>query len=132
MRAARVVYVSAAWLFVAGILLQVFVAGLALLVDGDRLDLHRALGYLVFCLPPAMLVAGLAGRLPRWTLALTALLILLLILQDTFIYLPADGDLAVLRALHPVNALVIFLVALPSTRTWRCQSPRLGLTALHG
>ena len=48
----RVLYISAAWQFVASIIVQVFLAGLGLLVDGDQLELHRALGYLnLICRP---------------------------------------------------------------------------------
>ena len=118
-RTARILYAAAAWLFVAGIVLQVFLAGLGLLVDGDQIDLHRAFGHVLFLLPPVMLVAGLVGRQSRRTLALTALLIPLLILQYTFVYLPADGDLAALRALHPVNALTLFWVALRAAQSAR-------------
>ena len=44
----QVLCISAAWLFVASIIVQVFLAGLGLLVDGDQLELHRAFGYLIF------------------------------------------------------------------------------------
>ena len=108
--------VAAAWLFVAGIGLQVFLAGLGVLVNGDYLDLHRGFSHLLFLLPPVVLVAGLAERLPRQRLALTAALIPLLIVQYTLVYVPADGDLAALRALHLVNALALFWVALQVAR----------------
>ena len=105
-----------AWLFVGGVVLQVFVAGLALLVDPVRIAEHRAFGHLVLLIPYGMLAAGLLARLPRRLLGLTALLVALRLMHTAFVHVPADGGASVLRALHPVNALLLFRLGLHLAR----------------
>jgi hypothetical protein len=110
-RAARRIYTWGTRAFVGGLILQVFFAGLGLMVDGDQLGLHRAFGYLLFPLALLTIGAGYAARMPRRRLALTAALLPLLYLQSTLAHVPADSAVAALRALHPVNALLLFGVA---------------------
>ena len=115
-RIARSAYALLAWLFVGGVVLQVFLAGLALLVDPVRIEEHRALGYLVLMIPYGLLAAGLFARLPRRLLGLTALLVGLSLIHTGFVYVPADGDVGFLRAFHPVNALLLFWLSLRLAR----------------
>jgi hypothetical protein len=118
-RPARAVYTALAWLFVAGVTVQVFLAGLGTLVDADRWSAHRALGMVLLLLPLAMLVAAIAGRMPRSIIAPTALAIGLIVLQPILIEISAGSAVAFLRALHPVNAFAIFWLAVDLTRRAR-------------
>lgn len=125
-RLGRTAFAVAATLFTGCIVLQVFFAGLGLMVDGDQMGLHRGMGGLIGLFPMALLALGLIGRVPVRMFGLTGLLYLLYVLQWVFVTVP---DLTTLRALHPVNALLLFLVALQMTRgAWRlrrasCRTP---------
>lgn len=115
-RPAQSAYALCAWLFAGGIIVQVFLAGLAVLVDVGRWGDHRAFGSVLFLLPPMLLVTALAGRLPRRVVGLTALAILLFIVQFALVSVPAGTEIGVIRALHPVNALALFWLALHLAR----------------
>jgi hypothetical protein len=56
------------------------------------------------------------ARLPRRLFVHTALLLGLSLAHSSFVYVPADGDAGVLRALHPVNALLLFWLGLHLAR----------------
>jgi hypothetical protein len=58
------------------------------------------------------LVIGLFVRLPRSMGWCGALLVLLVIVQSFLIYPPRKWGIPLLSALHPVNALFIFLLPL--------------------
>jgi len=116
----RVVYMLCAWLFAASIVLQVFFAGLAVLVNPSYFDLHRAFGPTIELFPILMLAAGVIGRLPRRVLALTTLGLVLFMFQYVFLYAMPRLGLPLLRALHAVNALALFWLAMYfGQRAWR-------------
>jgi len=96
-----------AWLFVAAILVQVFLAGLAIFGATDGFGLHIEFGYTVIGLMTlGVLLTAVAGGLPRWDIGLSLLLLVLYVVQTA---LPAARVSApVLAALHPVNAIVLF------------------------
>jgi hypothetical protein len=127
---------GAAWLyrilislFVVGVLVQFFLAGLGIfrgIPEGDetttpdfwedKIDPHAALGHLMF-IPGAILL--LIVILIAWTgprsIGATFGLALLMLLQ--IILGGAGEDAPVLGALHPLNALLI--LALSSFLAWR-------------
>jgi hypothetical protein len=107
-RGARLAYAALAWLFVGGVVLQVFLAGMALLVDPLRIAEHRTFGHLVLLIPYGLLAAGLVARFPRRLFGLTALLMVLSLMHTSFVHVPADGDAGFVRAFHAVNALLLF------------------------
>ncbi len=56
MRAARQAYMGLAYLFVLGVVIQVFLAGIGIFGDFDKdLDPHRAFGFTVMQLIPILL-----------------------------------------------------------------------------
>jgi uncharacterized membrane protein len=67
-------------------------------------------GFTLEILPFVMLVAGLVGRLDRRLNGLAALAFVLFFLQSVFVGLRAD--LPMIAALHPVNGVVILLIAI--------------------
>lgn len=110
---ARYALAGIAWLFLAGVVLQVFLAGIGLLGGGD-MEGHIGFGYM---LPlGAILLAPIAAAAhpDRRTFRLSILLLVLTIVQPN---LPLLRDVSpALAALHPVNALFIFWLALTVAR----------------
>lgn len=107
-RIARILFAGVAWLFLACVVVQVFLAGLAVFGDND-FSRHREFGYMFGLLTLVMIVLSLAGRMPRRWVGGSALLLVLFALQSVFVLLRTSNP--TLAALHPVNALAIFWVA---------------------
>ncbi len=109
---ARVGYLLVAWVFVLFVLIQVFLAGLSIFVGPEGWARHVEFGHLFGPLSLALLLLALVGRLPRRAVLLTVLLMLLYSLQYVFVEIPPRLGLPEFSALHPVNALLIFWLAL--------------------
>ena len=128
-RLARGVFFAIAWLFVAGVVVQVFLAGLGVFVGAANFATHTDVGYALQGVTLLLTVSAIAARAPRGTVGLTAALIGLLMLQSIFIAF--RGAVPALAALHPPNALAIFGVALVVARRaaavvgWRRGSSKL-------
>lgn len=128
MQPARTVLAVVAWLFVGIVTLQVFFAGLGLFGTGG-MDLHMGFGYLIPLVVLAVPIAALAARVGARTLWLSGGLLLLTWVQVTLPY--ARNDLPAIAALHPVNALLIFWLALTIARraTALARAPQPGPAA---
>lgn len=100
-------YHTTAVLFVAGVAVQVYLAGLAVTVDATHWRLHAGFAHVLELLPPLLLVLGVAGGGPRRFAWMGATLTVLFVLQYVFIHGPID----LMRPLHPTNALALFAVA---------------------
>ena len=104
----RAAYLVVAWLFVVAILVQVFLAGLALFHVSENWDVHVGFGHSIpGLLSLLMLLLAWRGRLPRQTFRLTAVLFALVLLQ-TEVFAVIRSSAPVIAALHPVNAMLIF------------------------
>lgn len=115
-RGARLAYLVSTALFAGGVILQVFFAGATLLADASYLIQHRSFAHLLEPVTLAIPIIGLFARLPRRLLLLSWLPLVLFALQYVFLYaVPSAGLPTALRALHAVNALLIFWVALHLT-----------------
>ncbi|MGZ6283341.1 MAG: DUF6220 domain-containing protein [Ktedonobacterales bacterium] len=108
---AQMGYLVVAWVFVAFVLTQVFLAGLSIFVGPSGWTRHVSFGHLFGPLCLALLALALLGRLPRLMIALTALLLVLYACQYVLIEVPSRIGIPALSALHPVNALIIFGVS---------------------
>lgn len=109
---ARVIHVWAAWLAAAGVLLQGYLAGAALAELGGSGDFssHIDAGYsLMGLLVLAVLVTALLGRYPRAHVGWAALLVLLYVVQTSLPF--ARTDAPAIAALHPLNAMLMFVLA---------------------
>ena len=107
----RTIYRIAAWLFVAGVTVQVFLAGMVVVAGQWGWDRHISLGHTLGLPLLVMLVTAYTGRLPRRLKWLTWALFLVYILQaDVIIFL--RGSVPVLSAFHPVLALIDFALAI--------------------
>jgi hypothetical protein len=114
MHTVRLGFIGVAWLFLACVVVQVFLAGLGVFAGTQNFTLHREFGYLFGWLTLALLLLALVGRLGRRWIGLSALLLGLFAFQSVFVALrEVMPDVA---ALHPVNALAIFGVALHVAR----------------
>jgi len=109
---ARWAHLVSAWLFVAGVLLQGYLAGSALAQLGGSGDFgtHIEFGYtLMGILAIAVLVLALAGRFPRAQVGWSALLFVLYVVQTI---LPSGRESSpAIAALHPVNAMIMLVLA---------------------
>jgi hypothetical protein len=115
-KGARKIYALGATLFAASIVLQVFFAGLGVLVSAQYWGMHAAFGFIVGLFPLVLLPIGMIARLPWRLVALTALAFVLFVLQFVFLWVAPQIGLPLLRALHAVNALAMFWLALDLSR----------------
>ena len=115
---ARWVYLALVWIYLVGILGQVFLAGIALFSADPSFEAHRNLGYLLHLVPVLLLIVAAAARVGRTTILWN---VALLVVQGVQPLLPSvRNNLPWAAALHPVLALVIFWLALAiGLRAWR-------------
>jgi hypothetical protein len=108
---ARRAHVWAAWLFAAGVLVQGYLAGAAMGQLGGSGDFsaHLAVGYALGILALAVPILAGLGRFPRSQLGWSGLLLILYVVQTSLPFLRAD--MPAIAALHPANAMVMFVLA---------------------
>ena len=80
-----VAFAAVAWLFLACVVIQVFLAGLGVFAGSSNFEVHRNFGYIFGLLTVVMVVIAAIGRLGRRLIGLSALLVLLFTLQSVFI-----------------------------------------------
>lgn len=106
-RTARYLYTGFAWLFVVGVMLQVFLAGMVVVARQISWNNHISLGHMLSAPLLVMLVTMYLGWLPRRMKILTWSLIAVYVIQaDVIIFLRLQAP--VISAFHPVLALVDF------------------------
>lgn len=120
----RRVHALAAAVFVVAIVVQVFLAGAALSNLGGSGDFatHVEFGYTGVGLSAlAVLVTAFLARRPRRDWLISAGLLVLYIVQTM---LPsAKGSMPVVAALHPLNAMILFVLAIWYARhAWLASS----------
>ena len=121
----RRAHLVVASLFVAGVVVQVFLAGLGVFDDPARFATHRDWGYMLELLPIVMLVLALVGRLGRRQIAFAIALFAMFILQS--ILVAVRVDLPMVAALHPVNGFAILLVGIEAAReAWIARNTVVG------
>jgi len=100
-------YLACAWLFVAGILTQVFLIGMTFLGGQPSLPTHVGLGHGLGLLALLLVVLAYVGRLPSSMRRLTWLSFgIYILLADILVFM--RGSVPLLAALHPVMAVVLF------------------------
>jgi len=109
----RYLFAAAAVLFVVGVVVQVFLAGVGLFGVGDMAG-HVDFGYLLSVVPLLPLLLAWPARAGGRTAALCAGLLVATQVQ-TFLPLLRD-EAPLLAALHPVNALLVFGLGLMVVR----------------
>jgi len=115
-RITRLFYAVANWLFLAGVLTQVFFAGMVVVAAKMTWESHISLGHILSAPLLVMLITMYLGRLPGSVKKLTWLLFVTYLLQaDVVIFLRVEAP--VVSALHPVLALLEF--SFGATLAWR-------------
>ena len=109
-RAARLAYRWIAWLFVACVIVQFFLAGLGVFVGADNFATHRDWGYTFGWLLLILLAAAFVGRMPGRAVAATALLLVLFAMQSVLV--AVRDSMPAVAALHPLNGVAIFMLSL--------------------
>jgi hypothetical protein len=110
---ARFAFAAVAVLYVGCLLVQVFLVGLDIFADSDA-SIHRDFAYVYGWLTPVLILLAGFAHASKPTRRLTIVLVILFAIQ---IVLPSLRDgLPILAALHPVNALAIFAVAMAVAR----------------
>jgi hypothetical protein len=110
MKVSRIVYLVASSLFLFGVAMQVFLAGMVVVAFQMGWSNHRDLGHTLALPLLIMLVSVYLGQLPRKMKWLTWLLFVIYIVQaDVLIFLRTS--LPVASAFHPVLALADVLLA---------------------
>jgi hypothetical protein len=110
----RTVHLALAWLLVAGLVVQVFLAGLGVFKGPASFVTHRDWGYLLELLPFLLLIVGLVARLGRRPALLAAGIFGLFILQSVFV--AVRDTTPEVAALHPVNGFLITFLAIVLAR----------------
>lgn len=114
----RQVHAGVAWLLVGSIVVQVWLAGSAIpqLGGTGNFETHRNVGYLIGLITLVLFVTALPTGLRRRRILQSLGIFGLYIVQSS---LPSVG-VAPIEALHPVNAIVMFVVSLVYARAvWR-------------
>ena len=114
MQIARTAHLVVASLLVAGLVVQIFLAGLGVFAGASNFATHRDWGYLLELLPILMAIAAFVGRLGRRQIWIAAAIFGLFLLQSILI-LAREGTPAI-AALHPVNGFLIVWLAVGVAR----------------
>jgi membrane-bound metal-dependent hydrolase YbcI (DUF457 family) len=107
----RILYLIAAWLFPAAILIQVFLVGLSLFTGQAYWSTHRDVGHSLAVLPLLLVILAYLGRLPRSEKLLIWLLFGVYLVQAE-VFATIRDSVPLLAAFHPVLALVLFALAI--------------------
>jgi hypothetical protein len=105
MSQARIVFFGLTAIYLLAVIVQFFLAGLG--AFGGDWDVHTGVGFVVAFGSLLLVVVAAVARLPRRMFLVTLLLVGLNALQIGLARIDVDE----LAALHPVNALVIVIVA---------------------
>src|ERR1700741_4872976 len=115
---ARQIHAWVAWLLVASILVQVWLAGTAIpqLGGNGNFETHRNVGYGIGLITLALFLTALPSGLGRRRVLQSLGILGLYIVQSSLPYMGVNA----IEALHPVNAIVMFVVSLLYARAvWR-------------
>lgn len=114
----RQIHAGVAWLLVASIVVQVWLAGAAIpqLGGNGSFETHRYVGYLIGLVTLVLFVTALPSGLGRRRILQSLGIFGLYIVQSSLPYV----GIGAIEALHPVNAVVMFVVSLLYARAvWR-------------
>jgi hypothetical protein len=110
----RTIYAALAWLFVAGLVVQVFLAGRGVFESPVEFETHRTWGFLLELFPIVLLIGGLVAGVGRRLAVFAIVAFVLFILQSVFVALRESSP--ILAALHPMNGFLILLIAIEMAR----------------
>lgn len=109
----RPTFLVGIWLFVVGLLFQLFTVGMAVFVDPSWWTHHVLFSYVIGTLAFILLLIALFGRFPKEIWSLTGLINILFFVQGSSANLSLISPaLSLGTAFHPVNALLLFWAAI--------------------
>jgi hypothetical protein len=114
----RQVHAWLAWALVGAIVVQVWLAGMAIpqLGGNGSFATHRDVGYGIGLLTLLLVIAAIVAGSGRRRIGQAAGLLGLYVIQSSLPYV----GIAPIEALHPVNAVLMFVVSLVYARSmWR-------------
>lgn len=118
---ARTLHTVVAWVFVAALVVQVWLAGRGVFESPTMFDAHRNLGYTLSLFTIVLLVLGILGGMGRRPAILAVVIFGLFILQSVLV-LMRESTPAV-AALHPVNGfLILFLAIVLARDSWMMRT----------
>ena len=126
-------FLAVSAVFVAGVVIQFFLAGLGVFESAAAFITHRDFGRAFGWLVLIMLILAIAGRLPRRQLLLVIGIIVAYAFQSVFVAVRADAPFV--AALHPLNGVLILLLGIEVVRyAWvtRVARPSGEEAAAHG
>lgn len=112
----RTIYRVLAWSIVGGLVVQVYLAGLGIFrwrtfgESRSYFGLHIEFGFLLGLATLILLILAILGRHNRSIIGRLIVLLFLHFMQSIFLYI--DESSALIRSLHPVNAIAIGMVSL--------------------
>jgi len=116
-------------LYVAGILVQVFLAGMGLFGAARDFEPHVGLGWILHLVPVLLLIVAAVARVGRQLLWWTTALLVVQFVQPILALL--RNDVPLVAAFHPVLALVVFWLAITiGVKAWQLvRAPAAAVTA---
>jgi len=108
-RWSRFAFNIVAWLFVACVGYQIYLAGQAVFGAAASFDPHREFGYLFGLLTLVLVVLAVLGRTGWRVIGASALLLVLFAMQSVFVAFKDSSP--TIAALHPLNGFLIGVVA---------------------
>jgi hypothetical protein len=114
----RQVHAAVAWLLVGAIVVQVWLAGIAIIQLGGTgsFATHRDVGYGIGLVVLVLFLTALPAGLGRRRILQSLGILGLYIVQSSLPYVEANA----IAGLHPVNAVVMFVASLAYARAaWR-------------
>jgi hypothetical protein len=116
----RQIHAAVAWLLVAGIVVQFWLAGRAIVQLGGNgsFGTHQGVGLLVGLITLVLFLTSLPTGLGRRRILQSLGFVGLFVVQSSLAYM--DPGLPAVAALHPVNGLLMFVLSLLYARAvWR-------------
>jgi hypothetical protein len=118
---ARTIHAVVAWLLVAALVVQVWLAGRGVFESATNFATHRDVGYTISLFPIVLIVLGLLGGMSRRATIMAVVIFGLLILQSVFVAL--RGSSPAIAALHPVNGfLILFFAIVVARESWAMRT----------
>lgn len=127
----RRAHLFVAWAFVAGVVIQVFLAGLGVFQSSAMFGTHAGWGFMLGLVPFLLLALAAAGGLGRRQVLYALALFGMFILQSVLVAMRDSQP--VVAALHPVNGFAILLVGIAMAReAWASRDRTADPTARPG
>ncbi len=130
-RAMRWVYIGFTWLFLAGIVIQFYLAGYAVFSRVEDFEIHQNFGMALGGLALIGILLSFAARVP-WSVTGWRFVLFLQIgiLQSLFVGFRVSNP--AIGAFHVVNALAVCAISVYLTIASRGLVAQVGTKAVHG